>query len=336
MEWRDLERLPQATEGAWEARRIGGRLIRGKPAVDAAVARWNLLDPLMVSPPGSARFVPVLHVEEYCHRAHRALLKQHAVSFAILLGTALLLVVSGYVAERPKALRAALMAFAVALFVAVDYQVVLRRIEALRERALFILWVCRAGILHALLALGLMAVAGGLQLYVARRIGGQTPLLEAYGAVRAFVADEPWRIVAGPFLHGSLAHWLTNVAMLVAANAIAGPLMRGPRALALLLCGSTFGALVSLLVEATAPMDVYLGVSGGIFALFGWCVGAAIRRPALFPTGFAVTAAAFALLNLAAAPLGSANVSHAGHIGGLALGVLIGLAFPPRCRGTLG
>src|SRR5690606_10210798 len=127
-------------------------------------------------------------------------------------------------------------------------------------------------------------------------------------------------------------HWLTNVAMLVAASAVAGPLMRGPRALALLLCGSTFGALVSLLVEATAPMDVYLGVSGGIFALFGWCVGAAIRRPAGFPSRFAVTAAAFALLNLAAAPLASATVSHAGHTAGLALGVLTGLAFPPQCR----
>src|SRR5690606_24039358 len=73
MEWRNLERLPQATEDAWEARRIGGRVIRGKAAVDAAVARWNLLDPLMVSPPGSARFLPVLHVDEYRDRAHRAL-----------------------------------------------------------------------------------------------------------------------------------------------------------------------------------------------------------------------------------------------------------------------
>lgn len=332
MEWRDLERLPQATKGVWEARRIGGRLIRGKDAVDAAVTKWNLLDPLMVSPPGSARFVPVLHAEEYCHRAHRALLRKHAVSFAVLLGTALLLVISGYVAERPTALRAALMAFALALFLAVDYQVVLRRIEALRDRSLFILWVCRAGLPHALLTVGLMALAGSLQLYLARRSGGQTPLLETYGAVRAFVGDEPWRIVVGPFFHGSLAHWLTNTAMLAAASAIAGPLMRGPRALVLLLCGSTFGALASLLVEATAPTDVYVGVSGGIFALFGWCVGATIRRPALFPSGFAVTAVAFTLLNLAAAPLASANVSHAGHVAGLALGLLIGLAFPPRCR----
>ena len=332
MEWRDLERLPQATKGAWEARRIGGRLIRGKSAVDAAVAKWNLLDPLMVSPPGSARFVPVLHVEEYCHRAHRALLKKHAVSFAVLIGITLLLAISGYVAERPQALRAAMMALAVALFIAVDYHVVLRRIEPLRERTLFILWVCRAGLAHGLLALGMMAAAGGLQLYFARLVGGQTPLLETYGAVRALAVDEPWRIVVGPFLHGSVAHWLTNVAMLVAANAIAGPLMRGPRSLLLLLCGSTFGALVSLLVEATAPTDVYVGVSGGIFALFGWCIGASARRPALFPSGFAVTATSFALLNLAAAPLASANVSHAGHISGLALGVLAGLAFPPRCR----
>src|SRR5690606_34249431 len=150
MEWRNLERLPRATKDAWEARRIGGRVIRGKAAVDSAVARWNLLDPLMVSPPGSVRFLPVLHIEEYREPAHRAVLRKQAASLGVLLVTASLLVISGYVAERPAALRAGAMALALALFVAADHHLVLRRIEAVAERALFALWVCREGAMHAL------------------------------------------------------------------------------------------------------------------------------------------------------------------------------------------
>src|SRR5690606_38372466 len=129
-----------ATAEAWEARRVRGRLIRGKEAVDAAVAKWNLLDPLMVSPPGSARFLPVLHVDEYRHAVHRALLRKHVASAAVLLALAVFLVVSGHVAERAAASRAGALAFAIAAFVVVDYHLVVRRIDALAERALFALW----------------------------------------------------------------------------------------------------------------------------------------------------------------------------------------------------
>jgi len=331
MDWRDLERLPLATEDAWEARRPGGRVIRGKAAVDAAVAKWNLLDPLMVSPPGSARFLPVMHVGEYRRGAHRALLRKYAVSIGVLLAAAALLAVSGYVGDRPKAIRAGAMAFAVALFAAADC-VIVRRIDALAERALFFLWIYRNGAAHALAWSGGMLVAGAVQVFAEARLGGHVPLLAAAGTVRGLVAEEPWRVLVGPLLHGSLAHWLTNLAMLAAASAIVGPLLRPAQALALFLGGSTVGALACLAVEATSPGEAYVGVSAGIFALLGWCAAAAVRRPAHFPQRFAVTAASFALLNVAAAPLASPSVSNAGHVAGLALGLLAALVFPPRCR----
>src|SRR5690606_30191901 len=97
MNWRDLDPLPQANTDAWEARRMGGRPILGKAAVDAAVAKWHLLDPLMVSPPGSPRFLPVLHVEEYREPAHRALLRKQFASVGLLAAVAVLLIVSGQV-----------------------------------------------------------------------------------------------------------------------------------------------------------------------------------------------------------------------------------------------
>lgn len=332
MDWRDLDRLPQATENAWEARRPGGRVIRGKAAVDAAVARWNLLDPLMVSPPGSPRFLPILHVDEYRRRAHRTLVRKYTASIGVLLAVAALLAVSGFVGDRPKAIRAGAMAFALALFTAADYQLIVRRIEALAERALFFLWIYRRGAAHALAWSAGMLAAGAVQLYAEARLGGRSSLLAAVGTVHALVVEEPWRVLVGPFLHGSLAHWLTNLAMLAAASAITGPLLRPLRTLALFIGGSSVGALACLALEATSPSDAYVGVSAGIFALLGWCTGAAIRRPAHFPVHFAVTAGSFALLNVAAAPLASPTVSNAGHVAGLAFGLVAALALPPRSR----
>lgn len=307
-------------------------MIRGKAAVDAAVAKWNLLDPLMVSPPGSARFLPVLHVEEYRQRAHRSLLRKHLASIALFVVLAAVLVVSGQIGERDAATRAGAMAFVIAAFFGADY-LVLRRIDALSERALFMLWVCRVGALHALAWSCVMLVVGGLQVYAEARLGGHEALLYAYGAVRQLVGDEPWRVIVGPFLHGNLAHWLGNFAMLAVASAIVGPLMSAGRAVALFVCGSSFGALVSFSIEATSPNAAYVGISAGIFALLGWCAGAAVRRPASFPRGFIVPAVGFAALDVVLAALAAPAASNAGHVAGLVLGLLWGAFLPPSCRG---
>jgi membrane associated rhomboid family serine protease len=222
------------------------------------------------------------------------------------------------------------MAFMIAVFVGADY-LVLRRIDALTERALFVLWICRFGALHALLWSCAMLIVGGLQLHAEARLGGHDALLSAFGAVRQLVGDEPWRVVVGPFLHGNVVHWLGNLAMLAVASAIVGPLMPAWRAVALFVCASSFGAVVSFAIEATSPDAAYVGVSAGIFALLGWCVGAAVRRPAGFPRGFIVTATGFAVLNVALAALAAPTASNAGHIAGLALGLLWGVVLPPAC-----
>lgn len=332
MNWRDLERLPPADAETWEARRFGGRRVSGKAAVDAAVARWNPLDPLIVSPAGSARFLPVLHIEEYRHRVHRALRRKHIASIAVLLALGALLVASGYAADRASAIRAGALAFVVGAFVLADYYLVVRHVDALAERALFVVWIFRRGAIHALLWSGAMLAVGGVQLYLETRLGGREALLVAFGAVRSLAAEEPWRIVVGPFLHGSVAHWLTNLAMLALASAVAGPLLSAARTLALFITASSVGALASLAVEATAPSDVYVGVSAAIFALLGWCAGAGLRRPASFPSRFAATAAGFALLNVTLAWLAAPSSSTAGHVAGMLLGLLAGFIVPPACR----
>ncbi|HEX7081880.1 MAG TPA: rhomboid family intramembrane serine protease [Gammaproteobacteria bacterium] len=331
MSWRDLERLPRAAGDEWQARRGGGRIIVGKREVDAAVAKWHPLDPLLIARPGGGRFLPVLEIPELRDPARRGLLRKQLWAIAVLAVLACVFAMSAYFGAGAQPLRAAGMALAVAAFAAADYHLVLKRLEALRERALFVLWITEKARVHVLGWSAVMIAAGALQLYGERKAGHEALVLE-YGTVFERIREgEIWRLVVGPFLHSGLDHWFMNFVMLVLGGAIAGPLL-GAAVVGVFLAGSTAGALTVLALSEPLGFDAYLGVSAGIFALYGWCAGAAAREPHAFPMRFAVTAFAFAVLNVLIAWLGNPNSSNVGHCAGLLCGLVWGAALPPRPR----
>lgn len=330
MDWRNLERLPEAMGEAWQARRGRGPIIADKGSIDAAVSRWTLLDPLLISRPGAGRFLPVLAIEEYREAAQRSLKRRQAAMIAALSLLACVLALSGWAADRPSALRAALASLAIAGFAALEYQLVIKRPDVLFDRALLTLWVVDRGRTYALGWTAVMLVAGALQLGGEYVLGGHEPLVLAIGAVNARVLDgEVWRLVVGPFLHAGPAHWLGNLALLVFSGAVAGALL-GRASIALLVGASTVGALVSTLLSDPARLEAYVGISAGIFALLGWCAGAAIRRPQRFPGHFAATALGFSVLAFVGVWLLNPGASNLGHITGLAAGVAFGLLAPYR------
>jgi membrane associated rhomboid family serine protease len=200
----------------------------------------------------------------------------------------------------------------------------------LTERALLTLWVAEKGRVYACAWAGVMLVAGISQIYGESLAGGRDALVLGVGVVHRLVLQgELWRLVVGPFLHASFLHWLGNFVMLTFVGAIAGALLGRASALVFLL-GSSCGALAGTACSVFTHADAYVGVSAGIFALMGWCAGAAFRRPCLFPIAFRWTASCFALLSVAAAWLTNPNASNIGHVAGALFGLLGGAAFPPQ------
>jgi membrane associated rhomboid family serine protease len=327
MEWRNLDRLPEGSGETWQARRGRGRVFADKRAIDAAVAKWNLFDPLMICPPGGRRFLPVLAVEEYRETAQRALLRRQLVGVGMLLLLAGGLAVSAWITGRPRSLNAAFVALVVAGFAVLEYQVSLKRPEALFDRAMLGLWVADRGRAYAVGWSAAMLAAGALQLVGLHVLGGQEALLLKLGAVHdRILGGELWRLLIGPFLHADAFHWLTNLACLIFAGAVSGALL-GRASILLFLAASSGGALASALLSGSA-VEVYVGVSAGIFALLAWCGGAALRRPHAFPRYFAATALGFLAVSLISAWVLNPEASNVGHAAGLVFGFAWGVACP--------
>jgi membrane associated rhomboid family serine protease len=186
-------------------------------------------------------------------------------------------------------------------------------------------WIAPAGIAVLLAAV-----------FVTERVllGGDDRVLAAWlGGARipVLAGAQPWRVVTAAFVHLDARHLLVNaVGVLLLGGAVArvaGPLR-------------TWTGFVATAIAASALGLVHpawsVGASGGVFGLLGIALGHALRAPSERRRllGAALPWVAF----LAVTPfLGGPALDHAAHLGGLAAGLLLGLAWTrPRFERVAG
>ncbi|HTI30115.1 MAG TPA: rhomboid family intramembrane serine protease [Methylomirabilota bacterium] len=166
--------------------------------------------------------------------------------------------------------------------------------------------------------------------------GGSGPLSNAGAVYGPAVANgEWWRLITGAFLHLGLLHILFNMYALW----LFGPIMEQmyghvEYAVIYLLCALGGNVLTIL----AAPDTPALGASGAIFGLFGLAFVVSRRRHLLLgPQARAMLSRVGTLLVLNLFITFSVpNISWTGHIGGLAVGAVIGLLLAPANVPTLG
>jgi rhomboid protease GluP len=135
------------------------------------------------------------------------------------------------------------------------------------------------------------------------------------------VADgELFRLATANLLHGSLSHLMMNAAVLLGFGALIEPLVGSARFLTIFLASSLAGAAASALLAQHA---ISVGASTGISGLLGAYAVILKLRPEQLPIAPAKgdwirLVAAFAL-----PPLLIPKVDNAGHMGGLAAGLLL-------------
>jgi membrane associated rhomboid family serine protease len=178
-----------------------------------------------------------------------------------------------------------------------------------------------------------MALAGIADLSL---FGSGGPLVERGLIYAPAVAQgEWWRIFTSAFLHLGLLHLAFNMYALW----LFGPIMEQlyghvEYAVLYLLCA----AGGSVLTMVAAPDSAAAGASGAIFGLFGLAFVVSRRRHLLLgPQARAILSQAGGLLliNLLIT-FTIPQISWTGHLGGLAVGVLIGLLLAPRNVPTMG
>jgi rhomboid protease GluP len=144
---------------------------------------------------------------------------------------------------------------------------------------------------------------------------------------------EWWRVITGGFLHGGIAHIGFNMLALVQLGTAVEDEYGKSRFLLIY-----FIALIGsgLAVVYAAPHDLTVGASGAIFGLFGAHVAVGLRIGGKQGRAMIMQVVPILVLNLAftfAIP----NISKAGHVGGLIIGLLAGLVLfmMPRPRREL-
>lgn len=166
------------------------------------------------------------------------------------------------------------------------------------------------------------SVVGLLQLLlgpiVDRTLLFATPFLlpDMFGGDFSF---QPWRMLTSMLVHSGITHFLLNMLALWMIGRSLEPLLGRGRFVALYLIGGLGGSVAMAVLD---PVVATVGASGGIFALMGALlvigrhIGANIR-------GILVILA----INLAIGFIQTLNIAWQAHIGGAAVGALVGLIF---------
>jgi len=147
-----------------------------------------------------------------------------------------------------------------------------------------------------------------------------------------FLSTEPWRLLTVALVHGSPLHLLFNLFALDLGARLVQRLYGTSRLVFWYLLGAVGASLASAIWTPSVPS---VGASGGVFALFGVALGAEWAHRPLVERGVRAALAQIGGLIAINLVFGlglnvvGGGIDNAAHLGGLALGLLLGVLVPP-------
>lgn len=325
MRWNSDDSFPAAGNRWYAWRPPFGRRAEGESAVRRATWQWHPLDPLLVSIPGAERLLPPICFPHMAAALQRRMMQQYRLLMILIACMALGFAAAGMRADEGFFLKSSVAFSLLLLFVGCQYAFIFRDIARLCGYSRFCSWCYLQSQTPVAVIILLVLFAGGGQLYLQARAGSLFGLVEQYGLEFDKAAAQPWRYVTGPLLHAGLVHWIGNFSLLLVAAGLSFPLGR-PRPLWLVfIAGIYLPAFVLTYLPHWVRSDAFLGVSGGVFALFGWIAGVALKNRRVFPFGLWWFVGYFAVATAAISSLLDPRASWFAHSSGLLIGVATGM-----------
>lgn len=289
-----------------------------------ATTRWHPLDPLLVSLPGSKRMLPPICYPGLTKALQRRTLIQY--NLLLLLAASMMtgFASAGLAFNDPFFLRAGLAIALMFAFVLLQQLCIFRKLDRLRSYSRFLSW-CYLQRCDSIVALALlMIVVGSLQIFLQTRAGSLSDLINQYGLVFEKAASEPWRYLVGPFLHSGIAHWIGNFSLLIVAAGLCFALGRRAPLWAIFLSGVFVPSFALTYLPHWVGRDAFVGISGGVFALYGWAVGIASVRRRIFPHGLWWVVGYFSFATGLISTLLDPRASWFVHLFGFLIGLFVG------------
>jgi|GEM_PF-3942538 len=293
-----------------------------------ALKHWSPFSPILIASPQNSQFLPLTCHHELAPKIVMRYKARVSISIAMTIMATLALFLGMLILHNPMFIKGFFLFLLVTIAVFFDYFIVFKSLNSMSERTKFFYWVFNSKLLKKV-TLGwllFIVVLGGGQSLLGYFSGGHEHLFYFIGTVHASVIEgEIWRLLTGPFLHSSPAHFLFNVTFLM----IIGPLawcFFSYRAVLILIFGSCLGALVSTLLGTfidNYPYDSYAGLSSGIFALFGVVFMSGLINKKLLPKGIALHLGFVAIISIVAASVYTSNAANASHWAGFIFGIIL-------------
>ncbi|HEV7199395.1 MAG TPA: rhomboid family intramembrane serine protease [Candidatus Limnocylindria bacterium] len=165
--------------------------------------------------------------------------------------------------------------------------------------------------------------------------GGGGPLMDwGYVSADAVAAGEWWRILTSAFLHFGILHLVLNMWALYLFGPLLEQLYGHIEYLVIYLLCAAGGSVLTILV---APEQAAVGASGAIFGLLGLAFAVSRRRHLALPHQTRAVLGqigSLLVINLAFTFF-VPGISITGHLGGLAVGLVLGWLLPPSPAFTL-
>ncbi|WAT14123.1 rhomboid family intramembrane serine protease [Xanthomonas fragariae] len=325
MHWNSDNIFPRAPE-RWSALRPPwGRKIEGESAVRRAIWQWHPFDPIIVSIPGEKAMLPPICFAGIAPQIKKRMHCQFLVLFSLMLCMALGFAIASFETNDVYFIKASASIALCAMYLVFQHIFIFRRLSSLCEYSRFSAW-CYLQPKNQQISIATMMISiGAIQLYLQTRAGSLFNMIEQYGLVFQDAPREPWRYLSGPFLHSGVAHWAANLSLLMVAAGLSFSLGRALVIWLTFLSGVLLPAFLLTFLPHSVSSDAFLGISGGVFALYGWMIGTSLRNRQIFPPALWWLLAYFALATMLASSLLSPRTSWFAHASGLLLGCVIGL-----------
>jgi membrane associated rhomboid family serine protease len=166
-------------------------------------------------------------------------------------------------------------------------------------------------------------------------MSGGGPLIDwGYVSAEAVASGEWWRILTSAFLHLGILHLAMNMWALYLLGPLLEQLYGHLEYLAIYLLCAAGGSVLTILV---APDQAAVGASGAIFGLLGLAFAVSRRRHLALPRQTRMVLGqigSLLVVNLAFTFL-LPGISITGHLGGLAVGLVLGWLLPPSPSFTI-
>lgn len=199
------------------------------------------------------------------------------------------------------------------------------RLVSEEEEARFERWLSRERAVVTVSLLGLLMVAGAVQVWVGLEDSVQAAGLEK----QLYARGEWWRLFTAPFLHGHPLHWALNAAGLWYLGRRVEALARWPHLAIVVLVSMLAGGIAT---AEFMPDRTSVGASGALLGLLGFLLVFETLHQRLVPHPTRRRLFAALILTFVVGFVGYRFIDNYAHGGGLVAGILYGAIVFPKSR----